>query len=102
MNKLIVGILVMFVSTSLHASEKVNSRESLRICKSALTQDAGETMELKFKRKTATSVEAKKFKHWFNIVEIHNGEKSSKKLRCETSRTGELLVIHSEPGKWNI
>lgn len=107
MKSLVVLIIAMFVSTGLHAEEKaptqkVNSKESLRICKTALAEDISDGTELKFRRKSATSVESARFKHWFNVVEITDGEKSSKKLRCETSRTGELLVIHSEPGKWNI
>lgn len=102
MKNVLVVLVGVLLSVSAYSADKINSKESLRICKSALNEDAGDEVQLKIKRKTATSVESSKFKHWFNVVEMRDGEKASKKLRCETTRTGELLVIYSEPGKWRI
>lgn len=90
------------VSVGVLADTKVNSKESLRQCKSAMQADLPEGMSYKFKRKTATSVEIDSYKHWINFYEISASEKNSKKLLCETSRSGEVLVLQIKPGKWKI
>jgi len=84
------------------ASEKINSRESLRLCKNAMEADMPEGTKYKFKRNTATSVEPDRYKHWINFLEINGKAKNMKKLLCETSREGEILVMEIKEGRWKI
>ncbi len=103
----LLGLLFAFAMVSnTNAGEnngqRINNKESLRICKSAAQNDLGGAGELKFKRKAATSVESDRFRHWINFVELTGEGKTSKKLLCETSRTGELLSMHAEPGRWRF
>lgn len=94
-------LMALFAGTA-YGESKINSKESLRLCKSAMESDLPEGTRYKFKRKTATSVESDRFKHWINVLEVNETEKQSKKLRCETSRSGEVLVLEIRPGKWKI
>ncbi len=102
MKTFLFSILMMLLGAFAIADTHVNSKESMRLCKSAMEADLAEGTSYKFKRKTATSVEIDRFKHWINFVEISQSEKSSKKLLCETSRSGEVLVLQVKPGKWKI
>lgn len=99
---IIAIILSASVSTGVAAAEKVNSKESLRQCKSAMEADLSEGVSYKFKRKTATTVEIDRYKHWINLYEMSDSGKDAKKLLCETSRSGEVLVLKVRPGKWRI
>ncbi|VUD40537.1 hypothetical protein TDB9533_00284 [Thalassocella blandensis] len=102
---LVVGVLCCAVNAaaeSRDASQKINSKESLRICKSAVEGDLDAGKEIKFRRKTATSVEADVFKHWINATEISDGDKTSVKVLCETSRTGEVVNMTLEEGRWKF
>lgn len=102
----VISALVFTVFTlaaiNVNAGERINNKESLRICKSAAQEELGGEGELKFQRKTATSVESDRFRHWINVVELASDAKTSKKLLCETTRTGELLSMHVEPGRWGF
>ncbi len=102
MKTLIFSIFIMLFGSLAMADANVNSKESMRLCKSAMEADLSEGTSYKFKRKTATSVEIDRFKHWINFLEISQSEKHSKKLLCETSRSGEVLVLQVKPGKWKI
>lgn len=93
---------VLSASAMLHAADKVNSKQSLRVCKSALESDLNEGSQYKFKRDAATSVEAQRYKHWFNVVEKSDEGKMALKVLCETSRTGDVLVLEIKPGRWKI
>jgi len=95
-------LAVLLLGTSASAAERVNSKESLRQCKSAMAADTPKGTKYKFKRNTATSVDSDSFKHWINFLEVSDTGKSSKKLMCETSRTGEILVLEIKPGRWKI
>lgn len=103
----IFSIIAIILSASVSsgviaAAEKVNSKESLRECKSAMEADLSEGVSYKFKRKTATTVEIDRYKHWINLYEVSNLGKDAKKLLCETSRSGEVLVLKVQPGSWRI
>ncbi len=95
-------IIMSVLVGSVYGADRVNSKESLRLCKSAMESDLAEGTHYKFKRKTATSVESDRFTHWINVYEISANQKAPKKLLCETSRTGEVLVLQIKPGKWKI
>ncbi len=95
-------LLIALFSTGAFAGDRVNSKESLRLCKSAMEADVPEGTMVKFKRGAATSVSSSSFKHWINVVEISGTEKNAKKLRCETSRSGEILVLEIKPGRWRL
>lgn len=84
------------------SSQKINSKESLRICKSAVEAELADGESMKFARKAATSVEAGIFKHWINATQLTNNEKSSVKVLCETSRTGEVVTMQMEEGRWKF
>ncbi len=92
----------LLMAGAANAAEKVNSKESLRICKEAMLADVEAGQSFKFKRNTATSVESEKFKHWINATQLAEGEKKSLKVKCETTRSGELLKLVFEPGRWKI
>ncbi|MFL0804793.1 MAG: hypothetical protein K6L81_13840 [Agarilytica sp.] len=102
MKTLLFSMFIMVFGSLAMADTHVNSKESMRLCKSAMEADLADGTSYKFKRKTATSVEIDRFKHWINFLEISEAEKSSKKLLCETSRSGEVLVLQVKPGKWKI
>ena len=100
---MVIGVFAMGIaSVGALAEEKINSKESLRICKDAMAAEIPEGTEFKFRRRTATSVEPDRYKHWINFVEKNGREKTVKKLRCETSRVGEVLVMEIKPGSWKI
>lgn len=97
------AVCVLFLSAGAFAGEKINSKESLRVCKAALSEEQQKQgVEYKVKRKTATSVDKDAFKHWINVVETKAGEKSSIKVLCQTSRTGEVLELTKEAGRWTF
>ncbi len=102
MKTLLFSMFMLSLGSFAMADAHVNSKESMRLCKSAMKADLAEGTSYKFKRKTATSVEIDRFKHWINFIEISQSEKNSKKLLCETSRSGEVLVLQVKPGKWKI
>lgn len=95
-------VFTLGLAGNVYGEERINNKESLRICKSAAQEELGGAAELRFKRKTATSVESDRFRHWINLVELSSDGKTLKKLLCETSRTGELLSMHVKPGKWGF
>ncbi len=99
---IIAIMLSASVSAGVAATEKVNSKESLRQCKSAMESDLSDGVSYKFKRKSATTVEIDRYKHWINLYEVSDAGKDAKKLLCETSRSGEVLVLKVQPGKWRI
>ena len=100
--------LVLFVCatvlsvTTIADAKKVNSKESLRACKDSLNADLSEGARYKFKRNSATSVYPDRYKHLMNVVEFSDNGKTSLKVRCETTRTGEILAIDLKPGRWKI
>lgn len=101
MRKLLFSMALVALSFSVNAAERVNSKESLRLCKSAVEQDAG-NVSVKFKHKTATSVESEHYIHYINILEKSDGGKESKKLMCKTTRTGKVVELDIKPGRWKI
>ncbi|WP_086933266.1 hypothetical protein [Agarilytica rhodophyticola] len=102
MKTLFLALLTMTLSVSILAGEKVNSKQSLRLCKTAMQEKLPENMSYKFKRNPATSVEKDRYKHWVNVLEISDSDRVAKKVLCETSRTGEVLAIEVQPGRWKM
>jgi len=106
--KKLVGLMSAVIGTfflhagDVYAGERVNSKESLRMCKSAMEAKTGAGMRYKFKRNSATSVDADRYTHWINLLEISDTGKSQMKLLCKTSRSGEILELEVKPGKWKI
>lgn len=84
------------------AADKVNSKESLRLCKSAAEEQAAEGAVYKFKRNAVTSVDSDRFTHLVNLVETQGSEKNVMKLRCEISRVGDVISLDMEPGRWKM
>ena len=93
--------LLLFCQSLWAEDNRINSKESLERCKRAIAAEAGD-LEYVFSRKSATSVKSDFFKHWINATERKANEKSSVKILCETSRTGEVLSLLLKPGRWNI
>lgn len=102
MKTLFLALLTITLSVNILAAEKVNGKQSLRLCKSAMLEKLPENMSYKFKRNSATSVEKDRYKHWVNVLEINGSDKTSKKILCETSRTGEVLVLEVQSGRWKM
>ncbi len=101
MKKFLFSIALVSLSVSAGAAERVNSKESLRLCKSAVEKDAGDSA-IKFKHKTATSVDSGHYVHYINLLEKSESGKESKKLMCKTTRTGEIVSLEIKPGRWKI
>lgn len=98
----VVLVTLLLFCQSLWAEDvRINSKESLERCKHAVAAQADD-LEYSFSRKSATSVKSDFFKHWINATEREGSEKSSVKILCETSRTGEVLSLLVKPGRWNI
>lgn len=97
----VLVLLALFCQSLWAEADRINSKESLERCKNAILAEAGGS-EYAFSRKTATSVKSDLFKHWINATERKDNEKSSVKILCETSRTGEVLSLRIQPGRWNI
>ncbi|MFT5084233.1 MAG: hypothetical protein ACI9Y1_002286 [Lentisphaeria bacterium] len=95
-------LAALCVSVDVSAEARVNSKESLRVCKSAIEADAREGQSYKIKRKAVSSVRSDRFTHRFNAVQMDAEGKISLKVMCETSRSGELLVLELKPGNWKI
>lgn len=93
--------LFLFCQSAWAEDGRINSQESLQRCKHAVAAQAGD-LEYIFSRKSATSVKSDFFQHWINATERKGNEKSSVKILCETSRTGEVLSLLLKPGRWNI
>ena len=102
MRKATTLLMCLAIGVAADAAERINSKESLRLCKDAMQAELPEGTRYKFKRNSATSVESDRYKHWINVLEISAEEKTSKKLLCETSRSGEILVFTIKPGSWKI
>ncbi len=100
--KTLIFFLLASFSLTAFAGDKINSKESLRVCKSAASEKLAEGSSYKFKRRSATEVESDRYKHWINVYEISANDKQAKKLMCETSRTGELLSLEFDAGQWRI
>lgn len=102
MKRILIALVALALAMNVAADERINNKESLRVCKAAAEAELDAEAALKFKRKSATAVELDRFRHWINVVEVHGQDKTAKKLLCETSRSGELLVLTYQPGQWNI
>ena len=101
MKKLLLSVVLLSLGFTANAAERVNSKESLRLCKSAVEQDVTEAT-VKFKKKTATSVDSEFYTHYINMLEKNDAGKASKKLLCKTTRTGEVVELDIKPGRWKI
>lgn len=82
--------------------ERVNSKESIKACKTQLVFEQSGGVVYTFKRKTATKVDASMYQHWLNAVQTEGERRESIKILCETSRAGVVQSLTVQPGRWTF
>lgn len=103
-NLLITSIwLGLFATSTAHAISVsgINGVEGAEMCKHQIATLSGQS-ELRFQRQSASSFRGSNFKYWINADTKIGDNSSAIRFRCEISRTGEVIEIIEENGRWNI
>jgi hypothetical protein len=102
--KVLAPVFILFsllISQISVAEERLNSREAEKVCHSEIyTAYSGN--EIKFKRNPASSLKKGVYRFWINSTEVADGNKNSIRYVCELSRSGELITLLREDGRWKI
>jgi len=104
MNKLIFVIttVALMGSANSFAEERLNGREAANACKTEITNTYAGDSEIDFSRNPASSMRGGAYTFWINSTEELDGDKSSVKYLCEITRSGELVSLTREEGRWRI
>lgn len=84
------------------AEDRLNGREAANACKQEITENYAGEADIRFSRNPASSMKSGAYTFWINTTEEANGDKSSIKYTCEIKRTGELVSLVREEGRWRI
>jgi|MEHZ01.5.fsa_nt_MEHZ011451974.1_17 hypothetical protein len=84
----------------------LNAVQGMDACKfhieSLYAQNYAEDVDLSFQREAGTSIRGGHFKYWINASAQINSERSPVRFLCEVTRTGELVELIEEDGRWSI
>jgi hypothetical protein len=108
-NLLLTTALLGLIATSganAASISPINGVEGEQLCKehiATLVSDSRMTdSEIEFQRRSASSFRSSNFTYWINASSKLGEQKGPLRYRCEISRTGEVMEIIEESGRWNI
>lgn len=95
--------LSLVVTPTAHAISisSINGIQGAQICKQQIKANSRGS-ELNFQRQSASSFRGSSFTYWINAYSKIGEERGPLRYRCEISRSGELIEIVEEGGRWNI
>lgn len=97
------ALLALTLAAGVNAdANRVNSKDSIKACKAHLLQQHAEGVTIKFKNKSATAVDNNKYTHRLNAVQIHADGRESLKVLCETTRSGSVVTLDVQSGRWKF
>lgn len=82
--------------------DRLNAKQAIEVCKQEIHQAYGNETEIDFRHHPASSIKGSFYTFWINATEEIAGDQSSMKYQCEITRTGELVELTREPGRWRI
>lgn len=99
------SILISSLSSAADTEKRLNGRQAADRCKQEISaQYSAQSDEnaIRFSRNPASSLKGDAYKFWINTTEEAAGDKNSIKYLCEITRTGELVGLSREQGRWRI
>lgn len=84
------------------AEQRLNGRQAADACKQEISALYAENKKIKFSKNPASSVKSGAYTFWINSTEKADGDKSSIRYLCEITRSGELVGLTREEGRWKI
>ncbi|MEQ9021827.1 MAG: hypothetical protein RLN82_03595, partial [Pseudomonadales bacterium] len=94
--------LLAILSPLAITQERLNAKQAIDVCKQKIHQAYGNSAEIRFRHNPASSIKGSSYTFWINATEEIAGDQSSIKYQCEITRTGELVELTREPGRWRI
>lgn len=100
--------LISLILTSLvfsvlaNAEDRLNGRQAADVCKQEITATYSSDNKIKFGRNPASSIKGGAYTFWINSTETADGDKNSIRYLCEITRSGELVGLTREDGRWKI
>ena len=95
--------LSLFATTGANAASisLINGAQGAKVCKQEIRTYASQA-ELHFQRESAASFRGSSFTYWINASSKFGEQRGPMRYRCEISRSGEVLELIEEGGRWNI
>lgn len=103
-NLLLTSALISLVfSSGLNAASvsRINGVDGEQLCQEQIANSSGRDA-ISFQRESAASFRGSNFTYWINANSMVGGERGPLRYRCEITRTGEVLEIVEESGRWSI
>lgn len=82
--------------------DRLNAKQATDACKQEITQVYANGSGIRFNRNPASSIKGGSYNFWINATEEVAGNKGSMRYQCVITRTGELIELTREPGRWRI
>lgn len=97
----LVIVSTIFVHSA-QAEEQLNGRQAANLCKQEISTLYSGEHKIKFDRNPASSLKSGKYRFWINSTEKSADSKSRVRYLCEITRSGELMALTREKGRWKI
>ena len=101
---LVTALLSLIAGSTAQANVpySLNAVQGMDACKFHIESIYAEDADLNFQRQAGTSIRGGHFKYWINASAQIDSDRSSVRFLCEVTRTGELVELIEEEGRWSI
>lgn len=91
----------LIAATVFTASQaQASTQPALDACKQGVVELYTNASETKFKRQVAISQRGGQYTFWINASATIDGDASPLKAKCVTSKSGEIVSLQVENGRW--